>query len=231
MHHFNRHKGTYIALTIILLWCFCLVTAFLIEVDFSNPLIYILFLFQIHLYTGLFITAHDAMHGVVSANKPLNKAIGTVSAALFAYNSYPRLFPKHHLHHRHVATDEDPDFYHGSFIPWYFKFLMQYVTIWQIILMAITYNVLLLFFPQVNIILFWIVPSILATLQLFYFGTYLPHKGEHRADNKHKARSLQKNHWLAFISCYFFGYHYEHHHAPYVPWWQLYKEKEKQLQY
>jgi len=74
-------------------------------------------------------------------------------------------------------------------------------------------------------VLFWIIPSVLATFQLFFFGTYLPHSGEHESDNRHKSSTQSKNHIWAFLSCYFFGYHYEHHEKPYVPWWQLYKEK------
>jgi fatty acid desaturase len=27
------------------------------------------------------------------------------------------------------------------------------------------------------------------------------------------------------LTCYFFGYHWEHHEAPGIPWWQLYLTK------
>jgi beta-carotene/zeaxanthin 4-ketolase len=221
----KRYRGELIAMVIIISWSGML--SFLLNFNFNylEPLVYLFILIQTHLYTGLFITAHDAMHGVVSRNKKVNMFLGSLAALLFAYNFYFRLFPKHHEHHKFVASDKDPDYYNGPFIWWYFKFLVQYITWYQIILMALTYNILILYFPSSNVILFWIVPSILATLQLFYFGTYLPHKGEHAIDNKHKSSSLNKNHFLAFITCYFFGYHYEHHNAPAVPWWQLYKEK------
>jgi len=46
-------------------------------------------------------------------------------------------------------------------------------------------------------------------------------EGEHV--NKHQSRSQHKNHVLAFFSCYFFGYHYEHHDAPWLPWWKLWR--------
>lgn len=219
-------KGVWIGLTIIVLWSASLF-GLLQFYDFSwrNPLTYFFVLLQSHLYTGLFITAHDAMHGAVSSNKKLNTIIGTTAATLFAYNSYKKLFPKHHMHHRFVASEKDPDYHDGNFFAWYFKFAKEYVSIWQILLMAGTYELMLLAFPKPNVIFYYIIPSILATLQLFYFGTYLPHRGEH--DNRHQSSTQKKNHLWAFLSCYFFGYHYEHHNAPGVPWWRLYKEKEK----
>ncbi|CAN5437269.1 fatty acid desaturase [soil metagenome] len=225
MKPLKKHRGELIAISIILLWSVVLLFHLHYPVHFFDPFIYLFILIQTHLYTGLFITAHDAMHGVVSKNKKLNKIIGSIAALLFAYNFYFRLFPKHHEHHKFVASDKDPDYHDGHFIIWYFNFLKQYITWYQLALMALTYHILILFFPTANVIFFWIIPSILATLQLFYFGTYLPHRGNHAPENKHKSSSLQKNHFLAFIYCYFFGYHYEHHNAPSVPWWQLYKEK------
>jgi beta-carotene ketolase (CrtW type) len=30
------------------------------------------------------------------------------------------------------------------------------------------------------------------------------------------------------LSCYFFGYHFEHHDSPGTPWWRLWRVKEKQ---
>ncbi len=220
-------RGILIAAVIVLLWfllLFYLLGGYTIR--WYSPLTYFFVLAQTHLYTGLFITAHDAMHGVVSPNKKINKLTGQLTALLFAYNSYNRLYPKHHEHHRFAATDKDPD-YHPSqnFLIWYFSFLKQYVTWWQIVAMAVTYNLLKLVFPQENVILFWIVPSILATFQLFYFGTYLPHRGTHQPEDRYKSGSQSKNHVWAFLSCYFFGYHREHHHSPATPWWLLWRHK------
>jgi beta-carotene ketolase (CrtW type) len=220
-------KGILIAVTIIVIWSASLFLLLQMDVSWKNPLVYLGILLQTHLYTGLFITAHDAMHGLVSSNKKVNHALGWFSAILFSYNFYWKLFPKHHEHHRYVATDKDPDFHDSdNFLIWYFSFVRQYVTIWQILLMAVTFNILKLFLPTENLILFWMLPAVLSTLQLFYFGTYLPHKGE--SDNSHHSRSQSKNHLWAFISCYFFGYHFEHHDSPGTPWWRLWREKEKQ---
>ena len=225
MRFLQRHRGICIALLILSAWLGSLIYLLPLQINWASPVPYLFFLLQTHLYTGLFITAHDAMHGVVTRNKQLNQTIGFITAGLFAYNYYFRLLPRHHAHHRHVATDQDPDYHGGHFLAWYYSFLKQYITWQQLALMAITFNVLKLLFPVANVVLFWMLPAILATFQLFYFGTYLPHRGEHAPDNPHKSRTQAKNHWWAFMSCYFFGYHYEHHDQPYLPWWQLYKTK------
>ena len=220
-----KYRGILFATGIILLWCLSLALMLSLPVTAFAWWILPLVLLQTHLYTGIFITAHDAMHGTVATNKTVNNAYGWICAALFAFNYYPRLFSKHHEHHRFVATAKDPDYYKGNFIQWYFSFLKNYLSIWQVLIMAVAFNLLLLFVPQVNLLLFWILPSLLSTLQLFYFGTYLPHKGEFPVSNKHHASSQPRNHVLAFITCYFFGYHYEHHDSPGTPWWRLYQRK------
>ncbi|MEL6534519.1 MAG: fatty acid desaturase [Bacteroidota bacterium] len=232
MQWLRKNIGVLVALTIIVLWFAVLAFQFGWTIDYRHPWTYLAILVMAHLYTGLFITAHDAMHGVVAPkNKRLNKALGFFTAILFAFNWYPKLFPKHHEHHRFVATEEDPDFHRGNpnFFAWYFSFAKQYVSLWQIVAMGVTYELLKRVggVDRMNLIFYWIVPSLLATFQLFYYGTFLPHRGEH--DNKHQSRSQSKNHLWAFLSCYFFGYHYEHHNSPGTPWWLLYKEKEKMV--
>ncbi|MFC0181272.1 beta-carotene ketolase (CrtW type) [Pseudarcicella hirudinis] len=224
-----KYKGIVIALSIIVSWGGSLIFLLHYKITFTDPLIYIFVLWQMHLYTGIFITAHDSIHGVVAPHNPkLNYWIGFFSATLFAFNNYKKLSVKHHLHHKHVVSKEDPDYYEGNFLKWWLKFAIEYVTIWQILLMAVTYNILKLYFPMENLILFWEIPAILSTLQLFYFGTYLPHRGEHAQEDVHKARSQKLNHFVAFFSCYFFGYHHEHHAFPYLPWWQLAEARERE---
>lgn len=223
-----KFKGLWIGLVIILIWFLSIVALLNYPITNNYFLILLFILVQTHLYTGLFITAHDAIHGVVlPQNKPLNYAIGFFCATLFAFNFYPKLERKHHHHHQFVVSEADPDYHTGGFWSWYFKFLMEYVTLWQILAMAITYNLLKLVFPIENLILFWMLPAVLSTFQLFYFGTYIPHRGEHMPNDIYKARSQKLNHFLAFISCYFFGYHHEHHSQPYLPWWQLAGAREK----
>jgi beta-carotene/zeaxanthin 4-ketolase len=224
--HFSN-KGIYVAVLVIVCWVAFISFAFNLETRLFNlwniPVILIL----THLYTGLFITAHDSMHSTVSNSSRINDLIGTICVILYACFSYSKLKEKHHSHHRFVTTHDDPDYQDANFFVWFLKFMKNYMTIWQIIMMAVLYNLMHYFggIPKINLILFWIIPPILSSLQLFYFGTYLPHKNPEEIENKYKSRTQNFNFFLGFISCYFFGYHYEHHAKPYVPWWRLWKEK------
>lgn len=223
MSSIQSNKGVLIALLILFSWTASIFFLMNWEIKFDNPFFYFFILLQMHLFTGLFITAHDAMHGTVSSNPTVNNAIGQICTALYAFFPFKALNTKHHEHHRYVHTEKDPDYSDGNFFVWYFSFIKQYLSWWQVALMAIIYNVLKLWIPESNLLFFWVIPSLLSTLQLFYFGTWLPHHGEH--NNKHQSRSQSKNHLLAFLSCYFFGYHYEHHDSPGTPWWRLWQMK------
>ncbi len=219
--------GTIVAVSIIALWAAAVWSA-LSGPDFSitDPFSYVRIALNTFLYTGLFITAHDAMHGTVSRNKIINNSLGRISCFLFAAFSYSLLKRKHFMHHSDPTGDTDPDYGHSTdrFFPWFIKFLMGYSTIKQFLLMALIFNILIYFFPQVNVILYWLIPSVLSSIQLFYFGTYRPHRlPVHGLTAPHFARSQKLNHLAAFFSCYFFGYHHEHHSRPGTPWWKLYK--------
>ncbi|MEL6342618.1 MAG: fatty acid desaturase [Myxococcota bacterium] len=188
----------------------------------------LLMVWMTFLYTGLFITAHDAMHGTVAPRYPaLNDAVGAIAVGVYAAFRFKTLRAAHVLHHRHAGTpNQDPDFHDGrrtGLVAWYLTFLVKYVAWPQIAIMAIAFNVLqhLLGFSAVNLVLFWVVPSLLSTLQLFIVGTYLPHREGDGHDNAHHARSLDLPRWLSLLACYHFGYHLEHHARPGVPWWRL----------
>jgi beta-carotene ketolase (CrtW type) len=217
-----RYRGVLIAMSLLLLWVVSLGIGLYFPLDLSNPRTYLHLLIQTHLFTGLFITAHDAMHGTVAPGRPqLNRFFGRISLLLFACNSWARLLPAHYKHHRQPASESDPDYGPPSFFRWFFRFITYYVRWYQILLMAIIFNLAAFWIPKPHMVVFYIIPSFLSLLQLFYFGTYLPHRGEHDEANLHRARSQPKNHVLAFITCYFFGYHQEHHEQPAVPWWRL----------
>jgi beta-carotene ketolase (CrtW type) len=221
--------GLLIALTIILLWTAHLVYLLVfVPVSFTSPWLLVHIVVQTYLYTGLFITAHDAMHGLVAPNRKVNNLVGHVATRLFAALSYTRLLKKHRLHHQFPGEAGDPDFCVESqnFWRWWFSFLKNYMSIGQFVIMAIVFNILQVWVNQANLILFWIVPSVLATFQLFYFGTYRPHRLPHTENMMpHRSRTQHGPHLWAMLSCYFFGYHFEHHESPRTPWWQLYRIK------
>lgn len=221
--------GVFIAITIIFLWAGHLVYALAnVEPDLTHPLFYIHVIIQGFLYTGLFITSHDSIHGTVSKNKNINIFIGYLSAFLFAAFSYKKLSKNHYKHHKYSGKEGDPDYCVKSqnFFYWLATFFWRYLTIVQIVLLAGIFNLLMIWFTEAAIFSFWVIPALLGTMQLFYFGVYYPHKQPHEDHMKpYNARTMKKNHLLAMLSCYFFGYHHEHHHMPYMPWWKLYKTK------
>jgi beta-carotene/zeaxanthin 4-ketolase len=221
--------GILIALTIILLWSLHLVySLFFFDLEFTSPFTYLHMLLQTYFFTGLFITAHDAMHGNISQKPWVNKLFGAAASSLFACLSYKRLLKNHYSHHKYPGTDLDPDYSPRSqnFFLWWFSFMKKYSTVTQFICMAVLYNILKFFVPEVNLILLWILPAILSTFQLFYFGTYNPHKTPHTHEMvPHNARSQKKNFVWGLLSCYFFGFHFEHHESPRTPWWKLYDLK------
>ena len=58
----KTNKGAYIGLLIIALWFASVSLLLHLPIDWYSPWPYLAMLFQTHLYTGLFITAHDSMH-------------------------------------------------------------------------------------------------------------------------------------------------------------------------
>jgi beta-carotene/zeaxanthin 4-ketolase len=184
------------------------------------------------LNVGLFITAHDAMHGSLAPGRPaINRVVGRIALALYAGFSFDRLAAAHHLHHRKSGTDEDPDFcaaHPTRFWPWYLTFFRRYFG-WRefgILTVLLATYLLVLRASPVNALLFWGLPAILSSLQLFYFGTFLPHRhGEDTFGDRHRARSNAYPPLLSLLTCFHFGYHHEHHRAPGVPWWRLPRER------
>ena len=232
------NKGIFAGLVIIVAWVASLIILLSINIA-TGSLFFIIpaILLQTFFYTGLFITAHDAMHGSVSPqHKRLNNSIGAVAVALYAIFSFKRLLAEHRKHHAHPGSDDDPDYHdgqHPGFWRWYFHFIKTYVTWWQIAGMAIAFNVLErgLGIPTLNLLLFWVAPSLFSTLQLFYFGTFLPHRETISGyDNRHRARSNDFSRLWSFLTCYHFGYHWEHHEYPHLPWWRLPEVRRERLQ-
>ena len=182
---------------------------------------------QTWLSTGLFIVAHDAMHGsFVPGNAGANRWAGRVALMLYAGIDYDRLLPKHIAHHRHAGTAADPDFDARDptrALRWLGRFVARYYSHWQIVrIAAVIGGYVLAGAPLANLAVFWAAPALLALVQLFWFGTYLPHRHAEGFADRHNARSSAFGPWLSVVTCFNFGgYHHEHHLHPHVPWWRL----------
>lgn len=218
-----------VALVIIGLWAISLLILLSVNIEaLPSWLLIATIAWQTFLYTGLFITAHDAMHGSIFPEMPkLNHGVGSFAAMIYGLFSYKYLLRSHHLHHRYPSSDRDPDFHDGEHknpLLWYFHFMYEYGSWKQILGLIAIFNFAKYSLPvsEDNLLLFWAIPPILSSLQLFYFGTYLPHR-EPRAgySNPHRAQSNYLPVFWSFITCYHFGYHVEHHEYPHLPWWQL----------
>jgi len=196
--------------------------------DYAVILVPLLFLTSSWLYVGLFIIAHDCMHGSLAPFRPqLNRVIGQFCLFIYAGFYFDELNRKHHLHHRYSGTENDPDFDARpphSFWHWYWNFFTEYFS-WPQLLFLSCVTALYLFVFEVNylnLIVFWAMPAIMSSLQLFYFGTYLPHRPEAKPfADRHRARSNGYNWVFSLLTCFHFGYHHEHHLYPNVPWWRL----------
>ncbi|MGN7161895.1 fatty acid desaturase [Sphingomonas sp. SAFR-052] len=192
------------------------------------PIAVALILVQTWLSTGLFIVAHDAMHGALAPGYPqLNRTIGTISLSLYACLSYAVLLPQHHLHHRHAGRPGDPDFHDGDprLSRWFLQFFRTYYSHGQIVRITVMALIYIFGFGATlgNIVAFWAVPALGAVAQLFLFGTWLPHRESDApfADG-HRAHSIKVGPVLSLLTCFHFGgYHHEHHLYPGTPWWGL----------
>ena len=191
-------------------------------------------LLQTWLSVGLFIVSHDAIHGSLAPGRPrVNRAFGWVVMTLYAGFHYDRLEASHTEHHAAPGTARDPDFsatHPDRFFAWFGQFMRHHFGLRPFLfvnLVVATYW-LVLGADMANIFVFYGLPALASAVQLFYFGTWRPHrhlKEGHARDafaDDHNARSDRMPRLLATLTCYNFGgFHHEHHLYPHEPWWRL----------
>lgn len=230
-HKNNDLLSATVASIILFCWFFSLIE--LLRLDISNLSWVVIFSFvciRAFFHTGIFIILHEAIHGVVVSSRQINDYIGRVACLLYAFLPYKAMAENHHLHHRYPATEEDPDFFctnPRAYLSWYCSFMRKYQhgkQFW-ILFWGMTVIFWILIFLQVsvaNIFLFWVIPIVISSLQLFTFGIFLPHRESSRGySDRHRANSINYPVFLSFLACYHFGYHWEHHEHPYLPWYRL----------
>ncbi len=200
------------------------------------PVVVLVILVRTFLHTGLFIVAHDAMHGSLApASRPINDQLGRLSLFLYAGLPYGLCRSKHLQHHLSPGRSGDPDFHAGiqaDPVRWYIAFMAAYLSTAQMATLLLTWGASTLALSGwqgsmkravTGILLFWIAPLLLSSIQLFTFGTYLPHRprGRRPLMNRHRARSIAYPTPLSLLACYHFGYHWEHHECPQSAWYRL----------
>ena len=170
-------------------------------------------------YVGLFIIAHDLHHD--RNPKKYDSILGRLCLLFYGGFLLEDFSDKHRSHHECPGSVEedscsDPDFYDGNIFLWYLSFMKRYINIKQVIIQLSFY----FFYKNLgisndNMILFWALPSLLASVQLFFYGTYLPHGKNGEIKNTNLPG------WLQTLTSYNFGYHVKHHTNPEIKWQDL----------
>jgi beta-carotene/zeaxanthin 4-ketolase len=233
------HKGLWLAGLIVLGWLVSLAAVLLLAPqERAWPVLLAVVLLRTMVHTGLFIVAHDAMHGLLLPNQPRwNHRLGALALALYGALGYGRCLRNHQLHHRQQATSVDPDFPgepgSGAF-GWYVHFMGGYLRPQQMGLLLSGWGLLVAALSLllqvgwrtalVRVLLGCTLPLLLSSVQLFVVGTYLPHRVQRLQPQQAAAAgpiSLDWPQWLSLLACYHFGYHREHHEQPGLAWFQL----------
>lgn len=226
--HNDKYSGVVIAMIIMVLWTMCFyILVFRFDIQAAHPVPLILaFFVMTFLYTGMFITAHDAMHGNVSSDRLINDAIGYITSFVFAGFWFPTMKQHHSDHHKYTSIpSKDPDYHRGNpnFLVWLYHFMHNYMSIGTCLgLFVIVQCLTKLGAKYENMVVFMAGAGLVSALQLFYFGTYLPHRPP---SGMPLARISRKTHCesrlQSFLECYHFGCHDVHHANPRIPWWKL----------
>lgn len=192
-------------------------------------------LLRTQLQTGLFIVAHDAMHRLLCPGRVrLNDSLGAFTLMLYAGLPYQACCRQHWRHHNHPATAQDPDFplsQSCDALAWYSQFLARYLSPRQMTTLLAAWGLLVLItiagarvsasVAILRVLLFTTLPLLLSSLQLFVFGTYLPHRVQRHPERNTQPLSLDLPPWLSLLACFHFGYHREHHDNPSLSWYEL----------
>lgn len=190
-----------------------------------------LVLVRTFVHTGLFIIAHDSMHGsLVPSCQQKNRFIGRIALMLYAGLSYQACMHHHKMHHLKAESSDDPDFHlpgRGGLVVWFIRFMRSYLGMHQMIALALFWFAAAMLArilggdPLWGVVVCCVIPLVLSSIQLFVVGTWLPHREGGVSHQASTPRSLPLQPWISLLACYHFGYHYEHHRFPDVPWFRL----------
>ena len=226
--------GLAFALAVLLVWAASLVWLLTSDLQtWSAPALMLAVLLRALVQSGLFIVGHDAMHRTLLPGQPrANDGLGQLVLTLYALLPWRRSRLNHRRHHQAPGSPRDPDFHGGTGLAgWFRRFLGAYLPWPRLLALISAWSLLTCLltllggspWPQaaLRVLVAWILPLLLSALQLFVVGTVLPHRRAEACGNRHRAESLALPPWLSLLACYHFGYHWEHHEYPQVPWFGL----------
>ncbi|MFY8147673.1 MAG: fatty acid desaturase [Prochlorococcaceae cyanobacterium] len=230
----TTRTGLLLALAILLAWLLSLAGLVLVDpAQLPWPLLLLAVLLRTLLQTGLFIVGHDAMHGTLWPGcRSWNDRLGALALQLYAALPYGRCRRNHRRHHRAPGTARDPDAHPGSgLLSWYIRFMGRYLGLAQMGRLLTGWTLLAALASHASpggwagscgkVLLFCSLPLLLSSMQMFAFGTYLPHRAQCRATTQVGVESLALPPCLSLLACYHFGYHREHHLWPHLAWFEL----------
>ena len=228
----NSFYGLAITLIVGFLWLTTFVSVVNLPSESSYWVVgFALLLLRVFAYTGLFIIAHDSMHQSLAPSFPeLNHQIGRGALALYAGLLFDVCELNHISHHNNPESEHDPDYCvktPDNPVSWYCGFMLNYLSASQILRLSLVflvcYATLLVFSEDAlfKLIIFCVIPLFLSSIQLFLFGTWLPHRKSKSRSADETPRSLALHPLISLAACYHFGYHKEHHSFPHIPWFRL----------
>ncbi len=196
---------------------------------------------------GISLFTHEAVHGVLSRNKVLNRALG-IACAMPVLQNYSAYKVLHLRHHKHLGQQGDPDHF-DNYTRWtWLVFSMHWLRLlvgypiyivmipilgfrqgrpsdrrwiaFEVILLFIALGVAFTVTPWHVILHAWLIPMILINTMVNIRGMSQHTFLEDPDDPIRGTRSILTNRLTEFFMCNE-NYHLEHHLFPRVPWYHL----------
>jgi beta-carotene/zeaxanthin 4-ketolase len=178
-------------------------------------------------FTGLFIFAHEAIHGTLLPGFPrLGHALGRLFATVYALVDYDLLRANHWQHHGHVATDRDPDFDgEGRLLLHAARFLGRYLRWYAIPTLALAGHLVGQAGHTAAMLGAYVVPVLLSTLVVFTVGIHLVHHPEllrtRTGGDAQRSVCVDLGRVGSALMILNFNVHWHHHAYPRLSWWEL----------
>lgn len=253
LHRGRPHRHGVRLLTFAAIYVAAAFALFRLVTDFpDHPWVYLarapLYLLAAASLHGISLFTHEAVHGTLSPNPALNRALGS-ACALPVLQNFAAYQVLHLRHHDHLGLPGDPDHY-DNYTRWsWLVFAMNwgrliagypaYVTaipilgyrhgrgwerFWVLVEVAalalLIVAVLASPLPRVALLHAWLIPMLVINTLVNIRGMSQHTMLPDHADPIRGTRSILTNRVTAFFMCNE-NYHLEHHLYPGVPWYNL----------